>query len=148
MTTAEVPADRFASVRTAIQAIIEAGRRLEAPRVTPFAGAELNRRQLEILYLLAHRSEVTPTSLAGALRVTLGAVTQLVAGLRELGLVQSSPRPGYGRSIILTLTDPAAEQVEQFETAFVRDALPLFADLGDHHLQHLTLLLGSIKEAP
>lgn len=140
--------ERVTAVREAIEAVVESARRLQGPRSAPFAAVDLTRRQLEVLYLLAHREQVTPTLLATTMNVTAGAVTQLVSVLRDYELVESAPHPEDGRSIVLVLTASARRDVEAFESAFVLDALPSFTGLTTRRLRQLTGLLAAIKEAP
>lgn len=142
----EADAARRRAVGQVIEAIVELSRQLQTPPVTPFARADLTRTQLEALFLLSHRSNLTPGHLATLLRVTRGAVTQLVAPLRELDLVDAVPHPQDARSVILTLTPEARQEVAAFEDAFITAALPRFHALSNHHLDHLALLLTTALE--
>ncbi|MGF2075820.1 MarR family winged helix-turn-helix transcriptional regulator, partial [Enterococcus casseliflavus] len=82
-----------------IERAIALSRSLRAGRRTPFHGRVLTGSQLEALFHLAHDPQpVTPSTLAAALAVTPGAVTQLVDGLRSEGLVESAPHPDDARS--------------------------------------------------
>jgi DNA-binding MarR family transcriptional regulator len=124
--------------------LVEISRQLQTPRVTPFAGDRLTRTQLEALFLITHRPRLTPRSLADALNVTAGAVTQIVAGLRANGLVETIAHPHDARSVLLTLTPKAKTEIETFEDAYLRRVLPRFARLSTHHLRHLSQLLDAI----
>lgn len=136
--------DRAKAVARVLEELIEANRVLAGPRVMPFAGLELGRSHLEMLFLIAHRESVTPGLLASAMRITAGAVTQLVAKLREADLVFATPTPTDSRSITLALTDEAQHELAEFEARAVELALPQFASLTTADLDRLAELLRAI----
>ena len=85
--------DRTAAVGRVLEQLFETNRILARARVVPFAGLELGRSHLEVLFLIAHRDDVSPGVLASTMRISASAVTQLVAKLREAALVVSTPSP-------------------------------------------------------
>lgn len=108
----------------------------------PFHGVQLGRSQLEALFLIAHRPEpMSPGSLARELRLTPGAVTQLLDGLRQAGLVDQQPDPLDARCRVLTLTPNAGQQVTEFEDGMVNALAGQFSDLDDAELATLAGLL-------
>ena len=131
-----------------MDALVEVTRQLQTPRRTPFAGERLARSQLEALFVLAHRDTVTPSLLAATLRVTVGAVTQLVTGLRERDLVTQHPHPDDARSVVLALTPQAVEEIGRFEVAFLDAVAPRFDALPDDRIRDLAALLDAITEKP
>ena len=136
--------DRATAVGQVLEELIETSRVLAGPRVMPFAGLELGRSHLEMLFLIAHRDSVTPGLLASAMRISAGAVTQLLAKLREADLVVATPTPSDSRSITLALTDEAQRELAEFEARAVEQALPQFAGLTTADLGRLAELLRSI----
>ena len=142
---------RVDAVASVLEAVAELGRLLASERHAPFDGRGLTRSQIETLFLLAHRiPPMTPARLATALRITKGAVTQLLDTLREQGLVESAPHPTDARSRILVLTAVAAREIDAFESGIVRHLLPRFARLGDAELAALesTLRRLTAEEEP
>ena len=136
--------DRALAVGRVLEELIEANRMLAGPRVAPFAGLELSRSHLETLFLIAHRDNVTPGLLASSMRITAGAVTQLLAKLREAGLVVATPTPTDSRSITLALTGSAQQELTVFEARAVEQSLPHFERLTAAELDMLSGLLRRI----
>ena len=129
--------------------VVALGRSVAAERRTPFEGVELTSSQLSLLFLLAHSPEpVTPGAAASALGLTRGAVTQLVDGLRTLGLVESVPHPHDRRSRILRLTEAERRRVAHYEAGVVRRLMPQFDALSDGELHTLATLLGRVEPQP
>lgn len=140
--------NREESVANIVESIATLGREMIASGSAPFAAAEvrLNRRQLDALFLIAHHPQpVSPGVLADLLGVTAGAVTQLVDGLREAGLVEQTVHPHDARSRILGLTDSARATVDAFEGQVVDRMAPRFAGLTDRELQRLAELLAKTR---
>ncbi len=86
----------------------------------------------------------TPVEMARAFQLPKTSVTHTVAGLRERGLVDVRPNPGDGRSKCVWLTDAGralrretiaamapdiARMAAGFDTAKLRDILPVLAEL-------------------
>jgi DNA-binding MarR family transcriptional regulator len=135
---------RAEAVGRVLEELIEANRILAGPRVSPFAGLELSRSHLEVLFLIAHRDTVTPGALASRMRITAGAVTQLLAKLREAGLVVATASPTDSRSITLDLTAAARLELAGLEERAVQQSLPHFERLTTAELDSLLALLRSI----
>ena len=77
---------RMALVGRAVEALVMWSRTLDGHRVVPFGDVQLSRAQLEVLFLIVHsHGPATPGAVAARLGVTPAAVTQLVAGLIDLG---------------------------------------------------------------
>ena len=136
--------DRALAVGRVLEELIEANRMLAGPRVAPFAGLELSRSHLEALFLIAHRDNVTPGLLASSMRITAGAVTQLLAKLREAGLVVATPTPTDSRSITLALTGSAQQELTVFEARAVEQSLPHFERLTEAEIDMLSELLRCV----
>ena len=88
---------------------------------------------------------MTPSSLASALGVTAGAVTQLLDTLASAGLVESDLNPHDGRSRILNLTERARADIAEFEQQVVADLTPRFDPLTDNELATLADLLNRLE---
>lgn len=138
--------DRSAALGRVLEEIIEVNRVIAGPRVTPFAGVELSRSHVEALFLIAHRNIVTPGALATAMRITAGAVTQLITKLREAELVTATPSPTDSRSIILALSGSARRELAEFEVRAVQHARPYFTSLTTSDLDRLAALLRSATD--
>lgn len=132
-----------------MEAIVVWARTLDSHRVFPFEGVELSRAQLEALFFIAHSDgAANPGLLARRLGVTRGAVTQLVAGLTESGLVAQERDPADGRRRVLVLAPEWAERVAGFEREVVRRLAPRFAALDDAEIEVLASLLRRTTGAP
>ncbi|MGC4154900.1 MAG: MarR family transcriptional regulator [Propionicimonas sp.] len=129
-----------------LESIVAWSRPLAQARSGPFADHRLSRSQTEALFLIAHgRHPTTPGSVADALGLTAGAVTQLVDGLRQQGLVTTGTNPDDARSRVLTLTDRAAAQLATFENEVIASLSPRFGDLTDTELAELAQLLARTR---
>ncbi len=138
---APIDAARAEPLGGILLAVARLTRRIGARR--PFAGTPLSRSQFDAVFLLAHAAApVTPSALAAELGVTGGAVTQLVEGLREAGLVEVARHPTDGRSRVLALSAAAAQEVDAFQQGLVRDLAPDFAALDEAELRQLATLLA------
>ena len=132
----------------AIEAIVMWTRVMDSHRMIPFGELNLSRAQLEVLFHIAHSpSPATPGAIAARLGVTAGAVTQLVTGLVELGLVRQDRDTTDGRRRLLILEPTARTHVEGFEQAIIADLSPRFDALSDEELATLTGLLARTTEA-
>ncbi len=146
MSTRPIDAGREAEIGAFLTAVVGLSRALAAPRSTPFGDEALTRTQLDILFLLAHAtSPVTPGSLAEALRVTRGAITQTVDQLRSAGLVERTAAEHDARSRVLSLTPAARAQVQAFEAATVHRVAPWFTEMSDLDLEVLAALITRVK---
>lgn len=140
---------RACQLRTVLAELAAWSRAFETAGAPPFAGARLNRSQLDTLFYLAHaHSPVTPSALARHLGVTAGAATQIIDTLAAQGLVNKSPHPADARSRIIALSSTATEIVNEAESGFARRLAPRFAQLSDDELRLLaSLLTRTSKEA-
>jgi DNA-binding MarR family transcriptional regulator len=132
-------------VETILTAVVGLNRHLIAARQVPFRG-RLRRSHIDALFVLAHRpTPVTPSSLASALGVTAGAITQLLETLTAAGLVESDLNPHDGRSRILKLTESSRAEIAEFEQQVVADLTPQFDALTDTQLATLADLLDRLE---
>ncbi len=134
---------RMSLLGEVLESVVSWSRLLGSTRAAPFHGLQLSRSQLEALFLIAHRpAPMSPGVLAHELKVTRGAVTQLLDGLRQAGLVDQRPHPSDARSRVLTLTTDAGTQVDEFELHMVTELAGEFSDLDDTELATLAGLLA------
>lgn len=137
---------RMQHVGRVLESIVAWSRILGQGRSFPFGEVRLTRSQIDTLFLIAHTVDpVTPSSIATALALTPGAITQLVDGLRREGLVTTQANPDDARSRVLTLTETAASQVAAFEQELTQNVAPQFASLTDTELAGLAELLGRTR---
>lgn len=122
---------------------------LDARRTFPFGDLQLTRSQVEALFLIAHGdAPATPGLLAQALHVTPGAVTQLMVGLTDAGLVVYQRDPQDARRRVLELSADSRQRVEAFEQEMIHQLTPRFDGLDDDELQTLATLLARTREDP
>ncbi len=138
---------RAEDIRTALDAIASMSRALMAARRSPFDGQLLGRTQMDALFLLARSGALSAGAIAKALRITPGAVSQLLAGLHELGLVVSTPHESDARSRMITLSLEAKRTVEAFEAEAAQRATPLFEELSDDEVRQLAQLVRRLAVA-
>ncbi len=125
-----------------LEALVNWARILDSKELFSFGGQQLSRSQIEVLFVLAYAAQpVTPGLLADRLRVTKGAISQLVGGLTSLGLVYQNADETDGRKRVLTLTETAAEKIASCETQVVAQLAHRFASLDANQLGQLADLL-------
>lgn len=137
---------RLQHIERVLESIVAWSRVLGQGRSLPLGDLRLTRSQIDTLFLIAHSVHpVTPTSVATALALTPGAITQLVDGLRREGLVTTHENPHDARSRVLTLTETAGSQVAAFERELAQNVAAQFASLTDPELAGLADLLGRTR---
>lgn len=140
---------RSALISAILLEVAGIARDLAAARSGPFGPLRLSRSQLDALFVLAHSpADVSAGALAAALSVTPGAVTQLVTGLRNQGLVETAADADDARVRVIRLTPRARAQVDEFETDAAARLAPRFAGLGDADLERLAALLTAARRTP
>ncbi|MBB1513869.1 MarR family transcriptional regulator [Tessaracoccus sp. MC1627] len=140
---------RMALVGSAVEELVMWSRTLDGHRRVPFGDLQLSRAQLEVLFLIVHSDgPATPGAVADRLGVTPAAVTQLVAGLVDLGLVRQDRDPADGRRRVLVLEPERQLEVAGFEREVVERMAPHFAGLDDDELRTLVALLGRSSGSP
>ena len=150
MTESGIPttSDRSRQVGEVLASVVRLSRSLESPRLTPFGDTVLTRTQLEVLFFLAHAQDsVTPGQLAAVLRLTPGAISQIVGQLSKHDLVEQVASDQDGRLRLLRLTESAGSQVQAFEAVAVQRAAPWFESLTDDALTDLVGVLAQVKES-
>lgn len=144
----DVNGPRLALVGRALEAFVVWARVLDSHRSFPFGDLQLTRAQLETLFLVAHSATpVTPSGLADSLGVTRGAVTQLVGGLIEAGLVTQHADAADARRRVLHLSERSRARVDDFEREFAIGVAPRFDALTDTELATLVDLLGRVGQS-
>jgi DNA-binding MarR family transcriptional regulator len=143
----EVSQARLEQVGRALECLVVWARLLDSHRGFPFGELQLTRAQLEALFYIAHSpGPATPTALAKALGVTGGAVTQLLAGLIDAGLVMQERDPADGRRRALALSPDSGARVAGFERALSLSMSDRFSALTDDELETMVRLLSKTKE--
>lgn len=143
----EVSEARLEQVGRALECLVVWARLLDSHRGFPFDELQLTRAQLEALFFVAHSpTPATPTALAKALGVTGGAVTQLLAGLIDAGLVVQERDPEDGRRRALVLSPDSDARVAGFERALSLSMTERFSALTDDELDTMVRLLSTTKE--
>lgn len=82
----------------------------------------VHERALQALTLISDTGYSTPTEVAGYLRLTSGAVTNMVDRLTTAGLIERLPNPADRRGSLLRLTDAGTEVVADLRRRYT-DAL-------------------------
>jgi DNA-binding MarR family transcriptional regulator len=137
---------RLELVGRAVEVFVVWARVLDSHRRFPFGELDLSRSQVEALFLVAHSGDaVTPGRLAEELGVTRGAVTQLVAGLLDAGLVEQQRDAADARRRVLVLSAASRTRVQEFEREVVAELAPRFDDLDDAELETLAALLARTR---
>lgn len=139
----DLRAPRREHVGRVLELMVGWARLLDSRRTFPFGDLHLTRSQMEALFLIAHADgPATPGLLAASLQVTPGAVTQLMVGLTDAGLVVDERDPHDARRRVLALSAVSRERVEAFEQDVIGQLMPRFDGLDDDELRTLSTLLA------
>ena len=137
---------RLEHIGRVLEVFVEWARFLDSRRTFPFGDLKLTRSQVQALFLIAHvESPATPGLLAESLQVTPGAVTQLMVGLTDAGLIVSQRDRGDARRRVLHLSEVSRARVEAFEQDMIRQVAPRFVGLDDNEVQTLATLLARMN---
>lgn len=91
--------------------------------------------QLHLLQLIEHTQPANLKQLADAMRVTPGAITQLVDSLVTTGYLDRNPDAHDRRSSVVTLTDAGQEKIRKLTRHKQELLANVAADLDDDELQ-------------
>lgn len=111
-----------------------------------FGEETLGRAQIEILMILAHE-QCFPTmhDLAKRLRVTNGAVTQMIAPLMRRELIEKRADGSDKRLVRLVLTKKTVAMMAKAKRAYVRAITPAFASLTERDVRTLARILSKLS---
>lgn len=139
--------ERDALIGAVLEKVVLLSRQVASAQRSPFDEQRLTRTQIDTLFLVAHApAPLSPGLLATTLGITPGAVSQLVDGLRGLGLVEQVANPVDGRSRLIQLTMAARTTVERFEAHVIGRLRPAFDPLTDRALASLVGLLDRLRD--
>jgi DNA-binding MarR family transcriptional regulator len=109
-------------------------------------GKSLTHSQSELLSIVAqHKTGITATDLAGILKISSGAITQLVDPLVTKELLTRREHPQDKRSVLIALKHPLSQPLPSFEEFYAAHISPMFEELTDKELHQLTSLIQKIK---
>jgi DNA-binding MarR family transcriptional regulator len=110
-----------------------------------FREFKLGPPQIHILFFIAkQRKKVAVKDLAEMLRVTPGAITQLVDVLVDKDLVKREADPKDRRIIRIRLTELAINMLEEFRESYLASVSRAFNALSDAEIKELIRLLDKI----
>jgi DNA-binding MarR family transcriptional regulator len=110
-----------------------------------FSEFTLRPPQVRILFLISRHNEgVAAKDLAEMLGVTPGAVTQLVDGLVDLGLVRREDDVKDRRILRIKLTEFARSKLEEFQKGYLASVSQVFDILNDAEIKELVRLLDKV----
>jgi MarR family 2-MHQ and catechol resistance regulon transcriptional repressor len=91
--------------------------------------------QLHLLHLIEHMQPVSLKKLAEAMRLTPGAITQIVESLVQAGYIDRKPDTQDRRVSVVTLTDAAREKMSALTRTKQAMLTKVVADLDDDELR-------------
>lgn len=117
-------------------------------RMPLFGYKTIGRAQIEILMMLMHCVE-SPTmrELAGHLRVTGGAMTQIIAPLLKKKLVEKIADVKDKRVTHIVLTPAAKELITKAKKDYVTAITPAFDVLSGNDVETLARILSKLSQA-
>lgn len=107
-------------------------------RVTP--------AQFGVLMLLNERGEASVKDIAGALRISSSAATQLVNGLIKGGHVRREASEKDRRAVALSLSPKTKAKLDNLRRAALQKTVRLFDALSDHELDEYIALNRKIAQ--
>lgn len=100
-----------------------------------------------MLYISHNKSGAAVKELAQYLQVTSGAITQIIDGLVEKGLVKRLENDEDRRVQHLTLTKKAHQSFTTFKREYYHAMLPMFDALTEAEIIQLTTLLNNVDSS-
>ncbi|MHA7223293.1 MarR family winged helix-turn-helix transcriptional regulator [Arthrobacter sp. RHLT1-20] len=140
-------AERNKFLAEAIDTIASLTRDLGAAGSYPFRERRLGRAQMNVLYQLSRTNGLGVGALAAVLDVTSGAVSQHVDSLRRAGLVTVEVDPLDARARVVSLTDAARAEVNEFQRGWIEAIAPRFDALTTEEVHELRRLLSLVRPA-
>lgn len=135
-----------------IQNILEAfaalGRRfhMHKHRLPIFRDGTIGKAQMEVMMLLVRRSAPpTMREVAKELRITSGAVTQIIAPLLTKDFIQKQADANDKRITRLVLTRKARTLMIKMKSHYVRALTPAFASLSTGDVRSLARILSKLS---
>ncbi|KJQ55792.1 MarR family winged helix-turn-helix transcriptional regulator [Microbacterium sp. SA39] len=95
--------------------LLQIGELFQRDMARAFDGTGLTTARVHLLWVLQHAGPSTQRDLARMCEVTPRNITGLVDGLEESGHVRRTPHPTDRRSVIVELTDTAAQTMERMQ---------------------------------
>ena len=106
---------------------------------------EFTLAESRLLWELAHRGSTTAGELARALDLDAGYLSRLLGGLRQRGLVKTTPAPDDARQRLLALTPAGRKAFAPLDERSRRDTGALLAALPEAQQQQLLQALASAR---
>lgn len=123
-------------------------RRLDGVRRSSFAAADLAAWEFEVLAVLRQHDgqQLSPAELVTLTKASSGTMTSRMDKLVARGLIERSPNPRDGRSILVGLTDAGAARVDRAMTALAERESELLRILSPADAATLVRLLRQLGE--
>ncbi len=136
---------RQQSIRAISDALIEL-RRLERAGAAAGSGCSVSPAQGALVHEVAGAGDagITTSTLASRLGISSSAVTQLVDGLVEGGLLRRETDPSDRRRVQLLLTECGHRLYREFDDLRLGQAASMLEELDDAELGELAGLLGKV----
>ena len=129
--------DRELKIKSFLEEMISMQKCIGASKDSFFKKFFLNRPQIEMLYLIEQFGLVSQKEISEKLRITSGAVTQLVDGLVELDFLERISDEKDRRVISLKFTKNGLKKYLDFKKEHLEKISFLLSDLTDEELETL-----------
>lgn len=134
--------ERKEMLQTLVEKMASVMRRVYTGHGFRLSEFKLGPPQVRILFFIAkQKQEVAVKDLAEMLKVTPGAITQLVDPLVEMGLVRREEDLRDRRIARIKLTELTISKLEEFKRGYVESASMVFGTLNDKEIKELVILL-------
>lgn len=91
--------------------------------------------QLQLLQLIEHAQPVSLKTLAGDMRLTPGAITQLVDGLVQIGYIKRTPSAEDRRVTVVALSEAGSDKIGSLKRKKQALLAKVVVDLDDEELE-------------
>lgn len=138
--------DRGKLLQTLLQKMAHVFRSMHVSMGFSFKKCQISKTQAHIIFLVAQvKSGLAVKDLAKALKVTSGAVTQLVDELVAKGMVKRDEDSEDKRILRIKFTESTKKHFDAFKKSYFKAVNPMFASLTNTEIKQLINLMEKIK---
>lgn len=109
-------------------------------------GVSLSEAQRQALYVVAESKSMTIGDIAARLKVTNGAVTQLVDDLVQRGVVKRRRSSVDARKVFVDLTELGRDKLQRMGLAYQERFQRIFKDMTDEQIEAVIIFQRSILD--
>ncbi|MDO9357982.1 MAG: bifunctional helix-turn-helix transcriptional regulator/GNAT family N-acetyltransferase [Polaromonas sp.] len=113
--------------------------------LAPYLDSDFSLTEVRVLYELAHRPQLTATTLGRELQLDAGYLSRILRRFEREGWVSRTPSPADARQSLLQLTEPGHQAFAPLQQRSRDEAATLLSPLAASAQQKLTQALATVQ---